>query len=216
LRKHRSNGSCAALLSPLLRQATLEYEWPGQLAGTRKHDAPAGDPGPDELARQLLSASAHRANADVIRFQPAGAVSSIAFPVLEKVNEAKRKAETEAILNALDASRWNRKQAAKILRLAAEVEGLSAPPIEHSEPTDQRRGGSLDDPQPDAASRRAREDIDLLMTNRGTGRQGPPPLPIPGFDRVALHALAAAEPLHNHSTVEGHRLRSRDFKRGRG
>ena len=38
-------------------------------------------------------------------------------PILEKVNEAKRKAETEAILRALDASRWNRKQAARILRI---------------------------------------------------------------------------------------------------
>jgi DNA-binding NtrC family response regulator len=36
---------------------------------------------------------------------------------LEKVNEAKRKAETEAILRALDASHWNRKQAAKILSI---------------------------------------------------------------------------------------------------
>jgi two-component system response regulator AtoC len=41
----------------------------------------------------------------------------LGFPSLEKVNEAKRKAETEAILRALDASRWNRKQAAKILRI---------------------------------------------------------------------------------------------------
>jgi len=70
---------------------------------------------PEELTRQLLSASARRAG--VIRFQPSGAASSIGFPVLEKVNQAKRKAETEAILRALDASCWNRKQAAKILRI---------------------------------------------------------------------------------------------------
>ena len=97
---------------------------------------------PEELSRQLLSANARHAVTaigpsegaqpqGVIRFQPAGAgssmgsgvssgggiVSSIGFPILEKVNEAKRKAETEAILRALDASHWNRKQAAKILRI---------------------------------------------------------------------------------------------------
>jgi two-component system response regulator AtoC len=118
LRKHRSNGSSAALLSPALRQAMLEYEWPGnlrELENMMRRLLVIQDP--DELSRQLLSAGAHRAAAGVIRFQPAGAVSSIVFPVLEKVNEAKRKAETEAILHALDASRWNRKQAAKILSI---------------------------------------------------------------------------------------------------
>jgi two-component system response regulator AtoC len=52
----------------------------------------------------------------VIRFQ-ASRAASIAAPILEKVDEAKRKAETEAILRALDAAHWNRKQAAKILRI---------------------------------------------------------------------------------------------------
>jgi two-component system response regulator AtoC len=91
---------------------------------------------PDEMARQLQSAGVRRAATaigrgagslpdGVIRFQPAGngsgicssIGSSIGFPALEKVNEEKRKAETEAILRALDACRWNRKQAAKILEI---------------------------------------------------------------------------------------------------
>jgi two-component system response regulator AtoC len=130
LRKHRTDGSSAvSLLSPALRQAMLEYEWPGnlrELENMMRRLLVIQDP--DDLTRQLLSAGAHRAGAamapgegslpgGVIRFQPAGAGSSIGFPILEKVNEAKRKAETEAILRALDASRWNRKQAAKILRI---------------------------------------------------------------------------------------------------
>ena len=74
------------------------------------------------MTRQLFSASADSGAVvapagEVIRFQPAGAGSSMGFPVLEKVNEAKRKAEIEAILRALDASHWNRKLAAKILRI---------------------------------------------------------------------------------------------------
>jgi two-component system response regulator AtoC len=117
LRKHRPGGSSVSLLSPALRQAMLEYEWPGnlrELENMMRRLLVIQDP--EEMTRQLLSAGAHRAGA-VIRFQPAGAASSVGFPALEKVNEAKRKAETEAILRALDASRWNRKQAARILRI---------------------------------------------------------------------------------------------------
>ena len=122
LRKHRTEGPSDSLLSPALRQAMLEYEWPGNLRemeNMMRRLLVLQDP--DEIVRQL-SASAHGSLPDgVIRFQPAGAASSIGsslgFPSLEKVNEAKRKAETEAILRALDASRWNRKQAAKILRI---------------------------------------------------------------------------------------------------
>jgi two-component system response regulator AtoC len=133
LRKHGADGASNPLLSPALRQAMLEYEWPGnlrELENMMRRLLVIQDP--DELTQQLLAASAHRADAGaapaegqtpggVIRFQPAGAASSVGsgmgFPILEKVNEAKRKAETEAILRALDASRWNRKQAAKILRI---------------------------------------------------------------------------------------------------
>jgi two-component system, NtrC family, response regulator AtoC len=121
LRKHRTDGPQVSLLSPALRQAMLEYEWPGnlrELENMMRRLLVMQDP--DELTRQLLSTGT-RSAPSVIRFQPAGAASSIGssggFPILEKVNEAKRKAETEAILRALDASRWNRKQAAKILRI---------------------------------------------------------------------------------------------------
>jgi len=123
LRKHRTEGPSDSLLSPALRQAMLEYEWPGNLRemeNMMRRLLVLQDP--DEIVGQLISASAHGSLPDgVIRFQPAGAASStgssLGFPSLEKVNEAKRKAETEAILRALDASRWNRKQAAKILRI---------------------------------------------------------------------------------------------------
>ncbi len=136
LRKHGAGGPSVSMLSPALRQAMLEYEWPGnvrELENMMRRLLVIQDA--EELTRQLVSASSHRAGppaqgdgsrpSGVIRFQPAAAGSSVSssmssgtgFPILEKVNEAKRKAETEAILRALDASRWNRKQAAKILRI---------------------------------------------------------------------------------------------------
>jgi DNA-binding NtrC family response regulator len=38
-------------------------------------------------------------------------------PVLEQVTKAKQQAEIEAILSALNATRWNRKQAAALLKI---------------------------------------------------------------------------------------------------
>jgi two-component system response regulator AtoC len=40
-----------------------------------------------------------------------------ALPILEKVTKAKEQAETEAILSVLNATCWNRKQAAALLNI---------------------------------------------------------------------------------------------------
>jgi len=116
LRKHGASEPPDALLSPVLKQALLEYDWPGNLRemeNLMRRLLVMQDP--DDLVRQLLSNTSAAAPGGVIRFHPASAGSS--FTVLDKVDEAKRKAETEAILRALDAARWNRKQAARILRV---------------------------------------------------------------------------------------------------
>jgi len=130
LRKHRTGGSPIPLLSPALLDAMLEYEWPGnlrELENMMRRLLVMQDP--DELAQLLLSMRARRetsaaarvaaaeSTSGVIRFHAMAAGSSTGYPILEKVDEAKRKAETEAILRALDASHWNRKQAARILRI---------------------------------------------------------------------------------------------------
>jgi DNA-binding NtrC family response regulator len=47
--------------------------------------------------------------------QPAQPVES--SPILEQVTKAKQHAETEAILAALNSTRWNRKQAATLLKI---------------------------------------------------------------------------------------------------
>jgi two-component system response regulator AtoC len=118
LRKHRPEGSSVSLLSPGLRDAMREYEWPGNLRELENmmrrllvmQDA-------EEMAQQLNSSRARRETGSVLRIYAGGAGSSNGYPILEKVDEAKRKAETEAILRALDASHWNRKQAARMLRI---------------------------------------------------------------------------------------------------
>ena len=40
-----------------------------------------------------------------------------ATPILKQVNRAKEQAETDAILVALNSTRWNRKQAAQLLNI---------------------------------------------------------------------------------------------------
>ena len=139
LRKHRGDAPPVPLLSPGLREAMLEYEWPGnlrELENMMRRLLVMQDP--EELAQQLLSLRARRetsaaarlaagedpspgaasfGSGSVIRFHAIGAGTSTGYPILEKVDEARRRAETEAILRALDASHWNRKQAAKILRI---------------------------------------------------------------------------------------------------
>ncbi|HTQ55326.1 MAG TPA: sigma-54 dependent transcriptional regulator [Bryobacteraceae bacterium] len=120
LYKHAGDASGSAPLSPSLRQALLEYHWPGnlrELENMMRRLLVMQDP--EGLARELRSrqerpapSGARPAPESIARFQ----AGSAAAP-LEKVDEARRKAETEAILRALDAAHWNRKQAAKILRI---------------------------------------------------------------------------------------------------
>ena len=50
------------------------------------------------------------------RCRPAGRRRSNA-PILEQVTQAKEQAETEAILAALNSTRWNRKRAAALLKI---------------------------------------------------------------------------------------------------
>jgi two-component system response regulator AtoC len=121
LRKHCADGPSTPFLSPALRDAMLQYDWPGnlrELENMMRRLLVMQDP--DDLARQLRFRREPPVSATgggVIRFQPAPQISSPGAPILEKVDEARRRAETEAILRALDASHWNRKQAAKILRI---------------------------------------------------------------------------------------------------
>ena len=125
LRKHYVEGAPVTLLTTALRQALLEYQWPGnlrELENMMRRLIVMQDP--DGLARELRARQERAAAAGsaatapgVIRFHAASASSSSTAPILEKVDEARRKAETEAILRALEATHWNRKRAAKILRI---------------------------------------------------------------------------------------------------
>jgi DNA-binding NtrC family response regulator len=73
------------------------------------------------IARELQSKTTRRTLAaaagaeSMIRNQPADRVGE--SPILEQVTKAKQQAETDAILAALNSTRWNRKQAAVLLKI---------------------------------------------------------------------------------------------------
>jgi two-component system response regulator AtoC len=104
-----------------LRHAMMTYHWPGnvrelenfvrkflilrdvEMLGRELHAKATRKP----LMSGMLSESHASAPAEEV----AGA------PILEQVTKAKQQAETEAILAALNSTRWNRKQAAALLKI---------------------------------------------------------------------------------------------------
>ena len=120
-RKHAAKGGAAPAPFPqTLKQAMLEYPWPGNVRElenyTRKllifKDF-------DAIARELQAKTARK----LVSVAPVSEAPSHApriveeSPILEKVVKAKQQAETDAILDALNATRWNRKRAAAVLQI---------------------------------------------------------------------------------------------------
>ena len=111
-------------LSPALEQAFLNHDWPGnirELEMTVRKLAVLGDA--DLIARQILEHSESRfANP-----QGAGPVLAVSndgrgdappagpTSIIQKASRAQQETEAHAIRSALQASRWNRKQAATLL-----------------------------------------------------------------------------------------------------
>jgi two-component system, NtrC family, response regulator AtoC len=123
LRKHAPSGTGAPAITPDLRQAMQIYQWPGnvrELENTIRKLVALGDA--DFLATELrtrvpgqLSPVAPAAPPPVA--PKAVDVENTRTPVWEQVKIAKRQTEADAIVTALDAARWNRKQAAALLQI---------------------------------------------------------------------------------------------------
>jgi len=126
LQRHAASGTVPPRITAALRQAMLAHEWPGnvrELENAMRRFLVFPDP--ELLARELLQKSLRKTptvpvagNGFSVPDQcSAESVSSGGPSVLEMVDEARKKAETEAILAALDATHWNRKQAAQVLNI---------------------------------------------------------------------------------------------------
>jgi two-component system response regulator AtoC len=122
LKKFATPGVPTPRITPALGQSLLSYAWPGNVRELenfmrRYLVVPDADEAADELSKK-----SQRASRSVVALpEPSGAMlpsSSIGpTPTLENVTAAQKHAEVEAILSALNRTKWNRKQAAAILRV---------------------------------------------------------------------------------------------------
>jgi two-component system response regulator AtoC len=121
MNKHATQGIPLPPITMDLKHAMMTYHWPGNVrelenfvrkllifrdteGGTRELHAKCA-------RKSLMSAPAAETHAS------APTPQSEASPILEQVTKAKQQAETDAILAALNSTRWNRKQAAALLKI---------------------------------------------------------------------------------------------------
>ena len=131
LKKH-GRGMTPPPITPALHQAMIAHSWPGnirELENVMRKYLVIRDP--DLIAEDLYTRSqrhgalAPQHPAVKVASAAAGAGASAATvyeeppstPILKQVNQAKEQAESDAILAALNSTRWNRKQAAHVLNI---------------------------------------------------------------------------------------------------
>jgi two-component system response regulator AtoC len=116
LRKHAARGTPVPAISLSLGQSLLAYDWPGNIREVenlmRKLIVLRN---PDLIAEELRGKAARRVLDQTMPAQSQHV--RVAEPILQQVTKAKQHAESEAILTALNATRWNRKQAASHLNI---------------------------------------------------------------------------------------------------
>lgn len=110
----RHAGANAPVLTPALQQTLIRYHWPGnvrELENIMRRLIVLIDQ--DLIRREIEVKIAKHAAATAAALSTAPTET----PVLEQVTKAKRQAELEAVLGALNSTRWNRKKAAVILQI---------------------------------------------------------------------------------------------------
>jgi two-component system response regulator AtoC len=120
LRKHAVQGSAVPAIGPELRHAMLSCKWPGnvrELENCMRNLAIFDDP--DGLARDIQSRTQRKLQRNATALPDANPMGGKAegVSVLEQVTKVGIRAEADAILAALDSTRWNRKQAASVLKV---------------------------------------------------------------------------------------------------
>ena len=116
LRKHAASGAALPSIPSSCGQSLLAYDWPGnirELENLMRRLIVLRNP--DLIAEELRAKSARRVVGQTLPAQTQHV--RVAEPILQQVTKAKQHAESEAILTALNATRWNRKQAAVQLNI---------------------------------------------------------------------------------------------------
>jgi two-component system response regulator AtoC len=120
VKKHATDGIPVPIISAELRQAMMTHRWPGNVRElenfVRKLHVFRD---PDLLTRDLHEKAMRRplALAGPAEVHAAPAAQAGETTILEQVTRVKQMAETDAILAALNSVRWNRKQAAAMLKI---------------------------------------------------------------------------------------------------
>jgi DNA-binding NtrC family response regulator len=119
LKKHTPKGMDVPVITPSLQQALLLHNWPGnirELENLVRKFVVLRDP---EWIAAELNAKATRKpllSNEVLPALPDEPTGNDAT-ILQQVSKAKHQAETTAIVAALNSTRWNRKQAAALLKI---------------------------------------------------------------------------------------------------
>jgi len=121
MRKHASKGVPSPTLTQDLQHAMRTYHWPGNVRElenfVRKFMILRNS---EMLARELRTKAGRKPLMVMHGQHSAGRVEKAeneSAPILEQVTKAKHQAESEAILAALNSTRWNRRQAAALLKI---------------------------------------------------------------------------------------------------
>jgi two-component system, NtrC family, response regulator AtoC len=118
LRKYAPNEVSMPEITPALVQAMLLHDWPGNVREleniVRKLLVLRS---PELVAHDLRTRAARKTLTAAPALSLPANTESGASPILEQVTQAKEQAETEAILAALNSTRWNRKKAANMLKI---------------------------------------------------------------------------------------------------
>jgi two-component system response regulator AtoC len=119
--KHATQEAPPPPITMDLKHAMMTYHWPGNVRELENfirkflifRDA-------DQMTRDLHARCTRKALLSATpadSFVSAPSPQTEASPILEQVTKAKQQAETDAILAALNSTRWNRKQAAALLKI---------------------------------------------------------------------------------------------------
>jgi two-component system response regulator AtoC len=119
LKKHARPGAVIPPITPALAECLMTHEWPGnirELENIVRRLLVFGDP--EIIIQDLRLKTRMRAIGAAL---PAGTKAIVPAephaPALQEVNRARQQAETQVILDALQSTRWNRKEAAALLKI---------------------------------------------------------------------------------------------------
>jgi two-component system response regulator AtoC len=116
LKKHTAPSDRPEQLTPELKNTLTSYDWPGnirELENVIRKLVILRNP---EIVIRDLRDKIRRSGAGTRQSHVSGAKAEDS-PILERVTKVKQQAEKQAIVDALNATHWNRKQAATLLQI---------------------------------------------------------------------------------------------------